>query len=244
MIELLLAASLAAGTPDPGDGYLYKTLLLRAAPGALLEVIDLYVERMSVLDAAGEARPFMIRHSNGDQWDLLLLYPMGGFADYYAPERIARRERAAQAVGTSEADFQQELDRRVAWREEVFVMGPALDVVRGAFEHASYYHVEMFIALPGKRAKLLEERQMENAYLKGIGRPQTLIFTRVAGAAWDLYTLGCYRDIKHWAASADVPEEQRESAALAAGFEGADRIGTYMRTLIQWHRDTLGTALH
>lgn len=243
MIELLLAATFALYSPDPVDSYLYKTLLLRAAPGELLQVIDLYKERMPVLDAAGEARPFIIRHSNGDQWDLLLLYPMGSFADYYAPQRIARRERAAREAGISEADFQRELDRRVAWREEVFVAGPALEDLRRAFEEASYYHVEMFIALPGKRAELLEERRMENAYLEGIGRPQTLIFTRVGGAAWDLYTLGCYRDIKHWAASADVPGEQRESAARAAGFEGADRIGTYMRTLIQWHRDTLGTAL-
>ncbi|MGD2215126.1 MAG: hypothetical protein PVJ64_00165 [Gemmatimonadales bacterium] len=242
MIGLLLVALLAAGSLQSSDSYLYRTLLVRAAPGELLELIDIYRERMPVYEAAGE-RPYWMRHTQGDQWDLLLLFPMGSFADYYTAERIARREAAANQSGRTEAAFQRQLDARVAWREEVYVLGPALEVVDSAFASAGYFHIEAFIALPGKREALLEERHMENAYRAGIGRPLNLIFTRVAGAAWDLYTIGFYRDIKHFAASADVPAQLAETSARAAGFEGADRIGTYMRTLIQWHRDTLATAL-
>jgi hypothetical protein len=240
MIGILLAALLAVQTPGPEDGYLYRTLLVRAAPGELLQVIDLYKERLPVFDDAGEERPFIMRHSQGDQWDLLLLFPIGSLSDYFAPERIARRERAAEEAGT---DFRRALDQRSAWREELFVAGPPLNVVKRAFAEAGYYHVEMFIALPGKRDELLKERHMENAYLEAIERPQNLIFIRVAGAAWDLYTIGFYRDIRQFAASADVPDEQREAAARAAGFEGADRIGTYLRTLIHSHHDTLATAV-
>lgn len=242
MISLLLAALLAAGSPEPGDGYLYRTLLVRAAPGELLELIDLFKERMPVYEAAGE-RPYWMRHTQGDQWDLLLLFPMGSFAGYYEAERIARRESAAEASDQSEAEFQRQLDERIAWREEVYVLGPAQEVVDSAWAGAGYFHVEAFVALPGKREALLEQRHMENAYLTGIDRPLNLIFTRVAGAAWDLYTIGFYSDIKHFAASADVPDQLAETSARAAGFEGADRIGTYMRTLIQWHRDTLATAV-
>jgi hypothetical protein len=168
---------------------------------------------------------------------------MGSFADYYAPEQLTRREGAAEASGRSDADFQRELDACIAWREEIYVLGPALEVVDSAFSGAGYFHVEAFVALPGKREALLEERHMENAYRAGIDRPLNLIFTRVAGAAWDLYTIGFYSDIKHFAASADVPDGLAEASARAAGFEGADRIGTYMRTLIQWHRDTLATPI-
>ncbi len=242
MIGLLLAASLAFAPPNEG-GYLYRTLLVRAAPGQLLELIDLYQNRTPVFDAAGDERPFIIRHSQGDHWDLLLLYPMGSFEDYYAPDRIQKRERAAYDAATDESEFRRALGARIAWREELFVAGPALEVVDSAFATASYLHVEMFIALPGKRDALLEERRMENAYLEGIERPQNLIFTRVAGAAWDMYTIGFYRDSKHFAASADVPEERRDAAARIAGFEGVDRIGTYLRTLIDSHHDTLGTAI-
>ena len=245
MIEFLLTAALALGQADANEShlYLYRTLLVRAAPGDLLEVIDLYKARMPVHDATGDARPFIMRHSQGDQWDLLLLFPMGSFSEYYSAERVDRRSLAAEESGMSEDEFRRALDARVAWREETFVAGPSLDVVRQSFTEADYYHVEMFIALPGKRAALLEQRKMENDYLKRLDRPQNLIFTRVAGAAWDLYTIGFYRDIKHFAESADIPEAREEEAALAAGFEAAGRIGTYLRTLIQSHHDTLARAV-
>lgn len=244
MTATLLAAILAVYSPAQTAAFLYKTVLVRAAPGELLEVVRLYKERMPVFDAASEERPLMMRHSQGDQWDLLLIYPMGSFADYYASDRIDRRERTEREAGVSAAGLQRGLEERVSWREEVFVWGPPLATLKRAFGGASFFHVEMFIALPGKRAELLREREMENTYLKAIERPQNLIFVREAGAAWDLYTIGCYRDLKHFAESADVPEERRNEAARAAGFEAADRIGTFLRTLIQSHHDTLATAVN
>ena len=218
--------------------------MVRAAPGQLLEVIELLKDRAPVYDAAGGHPPLLMRHSQGDQWDLLLLYPMGSFADYFSAERRAQRDNSAAASGMSDAEFERALNALVSWREDLYVTGPPLDEVRRSFADNAYYHVEMFIALPGKRQALLEERRMENAYLAAIDRPLNLIFTRVAGAAWDLYTIGFYTDVKHWAAIADVPYERREASARAAGFEGANRIGTYMRTLIQLHHDTLATAVY
>jgi hypothetical protein len=242
MITLLIA-SLLIQAPQTSDGYLYRTLLVRAAPGELLSLIELFQKQMPAFDEARETRPFMMRHSQGDQWDLLLLYPMHSFHDYYSSERSVRRERAARGVGLPAAELGAELDRLVAWQEELYVAGPPLDTVTAAFANASYFHVEMFIALPGMRKRLLEQRQMENAYLKAIDRPQNLIFTRVAGAAWDLYTIGFYRDIRHFAVSADVPADREDAAARAAGFEGADRIGTYLRSLIHSHHDTLARQI-
>jgi hypothetical protein len=240
MNALLIAAILAAPTVQADTSYLYRTLLVRAAPGSLLEVIDMYKQRMDVYEAGGTGTPFMMRHSQGDHWDLLLIVPMGSFSDYYSPDQVSRRERAAARSGMSEADFQRRLGQHVSWREELFAWGPALEVTNAALEGGSYYHVEMFVALPGKRAELFKQREMENAYLAYLDRPQNLIFARASGAAWDSFTLGVYRDLKHYAESTDIPEEREQEAALAAGFEGADRIGTYLRTLIQKHNDTLG----
>ena len=121
--------------------------------------------------------------------------------------------------------------------------GPPLEQVAATLHRGNYYHIEMFIAIPGKRGELLREREMENVYLAQLDRPQNLIFTRAAGAAWDAFTLGVYRDIKHYAESADIPEEQEEAAAVAAGFEGANMIGVYLRTLIHRHNDTLANAV-
>lgn len=244
MIAILLSALLIGGSPEPDDGYLFRTHMVRAAPGQLLEVIELFKDRLPVYEAAGDHPPLMMRHSQGDQWDLLLLYPMRSFADYFDAERVARRERAAAESGMSDAEFDRAVTELVSWREDLFVLGPPPEEVQRAFAENAYYHVEMFVALPGKRDALVEERRMENAYLKGIDRPLNMIFTRVAGAAWDLYTIGFYSDVKHWAAVADVPYEDREASARDAGFDGADRIGTYMRTLIQLHHDTLATAVN
>lgn len=70
-----------------------------------------------------------------------------------------------------------------------------------------------------------------------------MIFLRDQGANWDIYTLGCYRDLKHWAESPDISKEKREAAARQAGFNSPDEIGPYMRSLIDMHRDTMGVAI-
>ena len=89
---LTLAGTVAAADASEVTGppastkpvYLYKTTFVRAAQGKLLDLIALYKDRMAVIEAAGEARPFWWRHTQGDQWDLMILTPMGSYAEYYA----------------------------------------------------------------------------------------------------------------------------------------------------------------
>jgi len=242
MERFLLVVLLTFLIPTAEDSYLYKAMLVRAAPGRLQEVITLYKNRMAYYDAAADERPFLMRHSQGDQWDLMLLFPMGSYTEYYSIERLAKREKADR-IGLSQAEFARILSERVAWHEENFVIGPPLEQVKKVMTDASFYHIEMFIALAGKHSELRRQREMENAYLKYLNRPQNLIFTRDQGAAWDLFTIGCYRDIKHFAESADIPVKDQEAAARAAGFESVDQIGPYLRTLINSHHDTLAVAV-
>ena len=84
---------------------------------------------------------------------------------------------------------------------------------------------------------------MENACLKALKRPENFIFVRDQGVAWDLFTIGAYRDLKHFADSASIPETEQDAAAKAAGFEAANRIGPYLRTLISSHHDTLAVTV-
>ena len=223
--------------------YLYNALLLRAAPGSLLGVIEQYRRRMPTYAATAEAGPFWMRHSQGDQWDLMLLFPMPSFEEYYSTDRVIERERAFGASGTPETEFHRELAPHVSWQQEWFVWGPSPDVLESRFDGMGFFHVEIFLVLAGKRADLLEQRRMENDYLRRIGRQQNVIFTRAGGAPWDLFTLGFYRDIKEYAESVDIPEDFREAAARAAGFRGAGYIGSYLRSLIAEHHDTLAVAI-
>jgi hypothetical protein len=240
----LSVATLATPAPMASEQpYLYQAMFVRAAPGRLLEMISLYQKRMPVYDASGDERPLWWRHTQGDQWDLMFLFPMGSYTEYFSPERLARRKKAGDSSPLPQEEFARSFYEYTAWHEDIYVDGPALETVKKAFNSAAYYHIEIFIALPGKQSELRKEREMENAYQKGIGRPETLIFTHDQGAAWDLFTLGCYRDLKHWAESSEVPKEKRDAAARAAGFVDADQIGLYMRTLISMHRDTMGVAI-
>ena len=219
--------------------YLYKTTLVQAAPGKLLELIDLYKARAAAYQAGGDEALMWMRHSQGDHWDLLILFPIGSYSDYYQPERVAKRKKADESLAASAEQFKAD----IAWQEDLFVYGPPLADLREAFAKGAYFHIEMFIALPGKFADLNHEREMENAYAQALKEPTNFIFIRDQGAAWDLFTIGVFRDLKHYAQSADVPAKDQEAAAKAAGFESPGQIGPYLRRFISTHHDTLAVAI-
>ncbi len=214
---ILLVATARAAEPT----YLYNAKFVQAAPGRLLELIDLYKKRAPGYAASGDEAPLIIRHSQGDKWDLMLLLPVGSYSEYYQPDRVTKRKQVEQ-------QFAAKLEELIAWQEDLFVQ---------------VFHLEIFISLPGKHAELYKEREMENAYLRRLKRPGNFIFVRDQGASWDLFTLGLYRDLKHYAESADIAEKDQEEAARAAGFESARHIGPYLRSLILQHHDTLAVPV-
>ncbi len=207
-----------AGAPPAamrGD-VLYRVTLLRAAPGRLLDLVD----------AVRGKSPWIYRHSQGDHWDMMVLRPAGDYAKHLA-------------AGAGAALAPEEL---VAWQEEEFYRGPDLARHPG-ITAAGLAHIEIFHALAGKRAELVKEREMENAFLAATGEPQNAIFVRELGASWDAFTLGVYRDWHHYAESQDVPADKLEQAATAAGFSGRAGIGPYLRALILDHHDTLAVPV-
>jgi hypothetical protein len=237
VLPLLCSAVFAQELSQP---YLYKASLVQAAPGKLLELIELYKSRSAAERAHNSAdeAPLWMRHSQGDRWDLLVLVPVGSYTTYFRPERIAARQQVDRSV-----DWEAKRQMDVAWQEDVFVYGPPVQELRKAFADANLFHVEMFHALPGQRGALYKEREMENAYSRTLKQPENFIFVRDQGAAWDLFTIGCFRDLKHFAESGDTSPQDRELAAKAAGFESADRIGPYLRQFIADHHDTLAVGI-
>ena len=230
-VVLLLPGSIYAAE----NQYLWKVSLVQAAPGKLPELIDLYKQRSAALTAAGDESPLWMRHSQGDHWDLMILTPMQSYASFFQPERISKREKVEQA---SAAQFK----ANIAWQEDLFAYGPALGDLRKAFANGAFFHVEMFVALPGMFTDLYKEREMENSYAKAIKEPENFIFVRDQGAAWDIFTIGVFRDLKHYAESADVPAADQQAAAKAAGFSAPSDIGPYLRRFIREHHDTLAVG--
>ena len=239
MRTLLLATffiALTAPVWAAEPGYLYQAKFVQAAPGKLLDLIELHKQRLPSYAASGDEAPFVIRHTQGDKWDLLMLYPLGSYSEFYQAARSAKRQQAAQP-------FAAKLKELIAWQEDLFVYGPPLAELKAAAAKAGFYHLEIFQALAGKHAELYKEREMENAYQHTLKRPGNFIFTRDQGAGWDLFTLGLYRDLKHYAESADISEKDQDAAARAAGFESGRHIGPYLRALIALHHDTLAVPV-
>src|SRR6185312_82644 len=200
------------------------------------ELIDLYKTRFGDTKNAGDELPLWMRHSQGDHWDLMILSPMGSYADYYTRERVARRGKAEEVTANR-------IKPDIAWQEDLFVYGPPVADLRRAFSNGTFFHVEMFVALPGEFSALYKEREMENAYAKAIKEPENFIFVRDQGAAWDIFTIGVFRDLKHYAESADVPAADQQAAAKAAGFSAPSDIGPYLRRFIREHHDTLAVGI-
>ncbi len=222
---------------------LYRLQMLQAAPGRLLDLIDVVKKHAALAVAGGEAAPVIMRHSQGDHWDLAVLWPMDDWAAYYGQARLAKREATARASGRTLAELEREFDPLVSWHEDLYMRGPSVDALGAHVRDMGLLHYEMMQALPGKRDALIEERRMENAFNRNRGRGETLIFVREAGADWDVVTLGVYRNWTHYAESDLISKETNDEAARKAGFTDAGGVGPYMRTLISTHRDTLGPLI-
>jgi len=220
---LTLTAAPPAQSQSLRGDVLYRTTLLRAAPGRLLDLIGV-LKGKGV--GAANSKGLLLRHAQGDHWDLMILQQVSGYAQVVKDERPA-------PVAPAEL---------IAWQEDEFVRGPDLEALP-VFRESNLYHAEMFHALADKRAELLKEREMENAYTGALGRPQTAIFVRELGGSWDSFTLGAYKGWKHYAERDDIPKDKSASAAKAAGFADVDQIGPYLRSLILDHHDSLMTPV-
>src|SRR5437016_13941910 len=92
VFALLTCVSLQANAAS--NQYVYKVTLVQAAPGKMLELIDLYKARAAAYQAAGDEAPLWMRHSQGDHWDLLVLFPFVCYHDYNQLDSAARLSMA------------------------------------------------------------------------------------------------------------------------------------------------------
>ncbi len=237
VFAMILAALLALtqGARAEDYTYLYRVTTLRAAPGKLLDLMTFLKERAEAgaYGEMGQQAPMIMRHSQGDQWDLLLLQPATDYTDFFSPKTAGRRA----------SPIDQWIDLLTVFREDLFAYGPPIEIVSAAFGENAYYHIEMFAALPGKHGELLKQREIENQYSLAIGRFANLIWVGDQGSDVDVFTIGFYPSIVEFATPSTATADEREQAALDAGFEGANFIGTYLRELIASHHDTLATKV-
>src|SRR4029079_4413220 len=105
VIALLLCLAVAQPPAET-----YRALFVRAAPARLAEQEARVKARRASPPA--ESRPVVLRHAQGDQWDLVLLQPIGSLSRYFAVDHSGPDPL---------------WDRLVAWQEELFASGPPLE---------------------------------------------------------------------------------------------------------------------
>lgn len=219
IVFLGLASAHSTEMRDLEGDYLYKVTTVRAATGSLSDLLDWLATRR------GEV-PYIMRHSQGDQWDLMIVTPLETWAAY------ATRIRPVALP-----------ERYIAFEEDHFAWGPRRAALSEAYDNNAFFHIEMFNAAPGKAAALLEQRRMENAYLEATGQTPNMIFRRAAGSDVDVFTIGFHEDMQAFAAPGRVSDRDKETAAKAAGFKDRADISFYLRSLISSHHDTLAVKV-
>ena len=227
---LLLITSLATYSQDQ----LYKVTLLRAKPGVLLELIDVIKSDAEKYENYKVGKPYILRHSQGDHWDLMVINTIGSIGEYFSDDAVANRS----ASSFMEKKYGDDFFDLVSHQEEAIVAGPEASEFQQALEDFNLFHIEIFTALAGKQKELLKQREMENVFYSKFDHRPNFIFTRVFGPSWDIFTIGWYNDL-HDFAGPPISFETEDQAAKDAGFEGVNYIGSYLRSLILRHHDTL-----
>ncbi len=147
LIVAAVCAPVTALAQTEGD-YLFNITMLRAAPGHFVDLVSALEESFELDEEAGDRAPFWIRHTQGDEWDFMLIYPLGDFASYYNPERIRQRDsvwdtmsvgfyeslQAYAAAAGRHSSEEQDAAARAAGFEGVGEIGPYLRTL------LSYHH--------------------------------------------------------------------------------------------------------
>lgn len=242
LISLLMTlTAYSAKAEEPQRDTLWLTTTVRAAPGDLKGLIKDFqsLERTGYYERIKRSPPLILRHSQGDQWDLMLLEPIGSYSAFFDPNRLALEANLGAL-----AEAVRQLDDHIAYRDQLFAYGPSADIVNAHAQGMSFFHIEMFDALPGLKPRLIEQREMENVYIEATNGRGNLIFEGDMGTNVDVFTIGAYSDIVAFAAPSGATEEDREKAAIDAGFEDGSSIGFYLRSLISAHHDTLANRVN
>ena len=136
-----------------GD-YLYNITMLRAAPGHFTDLVSALEESFVLHEEAGDQAPFWIRHSQGDHWDFMLIYPMGDYFSYYSLDRIEQR------TSVWESSRGQMLVKRISeftsYQEEWFSRSSPVDELARRFEGMGFFHVEPMVV--GDRLRMTLSR--------------------------------------------------------------------------------------
>jgi hypothetical protein len=236
ILGFAVAAQQTAPVPAPAHE-LYRIHFFKAAPGKLPDLIDAY--KNAPLPDNMTPRPMVFRHQSGDDWDLMVVYPLG-----------ARASMDSNAPAPPEAvrKFKERVMADYAWHSDTYASGPPLDVLQRALavpqnaaqdgNAGGLYLIEESVALAGHHDELgrFLDRDIAAARARG-----SVKFEHVQGAPWDFLVVFRYASWNEYAAAETDPAADDE--ARKQGFADDAAIGLEYRTHISAHHDTFASRV-
>jgi hypothetical protein len=226
------AAPSAAAQPQASSQELYHVHFVKAAPGKLAELVTAYQE--SPVAEGEPGPPLVFRHMQGDDWDLMVLTPLG------------KDETLSPAAPSAEVQRWTERTRGLRSQHgDTFTAGPPWTDVRSKLMDASrptgtagsaepsgaVYTVTTYRSLPGHRDQLAGVL----GRIAALYPDRRTILQHVEGAPWEFVVISRYDS---W--SALGADEAAPAAALQKqGFASNDAISMELRQHVAEHRDTI-----
>jgi hypothetical protein len=198
---------------------LYHIHFSKAAPGKLTQLIDSYKNGPAPAADEPQVSPIILRHRDGDEWDLITITPLG-----------KQTKITADAPPQAVLDYYQRVGPLTDWHNDTFVVGPSWAVVQKALIVAKgepVYVVTDYRSLPGHRPQLRQVLERNAQDTPG----RNVLFTHVEGAAWN------FLDITRFDSWAEVGAPPPQPAAGAAPQDQ----GLAIRDHVAVHHDTIAT---
>ncbi len=229
MKKLFIALFVSFLLTAPSTANDYWVNQLRAAPGKFPELLD-FVKTTNWTVGFGP-RPIMMRHSQGDRWDLMLLGPAKSACTSHDC-KTARKAFASKLNDLVDYEMRFTASSETSWQQ-----------LQAEAQNTGMFHIEMFNAAAGKHDALLRQRKIENIYLEKTGQVTNAIFTVNFGSDVDFFTIGFHESFESFAKQGPPSSEEAEKAAIEAGFKSRADISFHLRELIMGHHDTLAVPV-
>jgi len=198
---------------------LYHINISKAAPEKLPQLIDAYKNGPAPEAGEPQVTPIILRHRDGDEWDLITIAPLG-----------KQTTLTANAPSQAIMDYYQRVAPLTDWHNDTFVVGPSWAVVQKALVVAKgepVYVVTDYRALPGHRPQLRQVLDRNAQDTPG----RNVLFAHVEGAAWNFLDITRYDS---WADMGAPPPQP------PAGTQPRDP-GLAIRDHMAVHHDTIAT---
>lgn len=203
--------------PQPAPALeLYHIHISKAAPGKLTQLIDTYKNGPAPAADEPQVTPIILRHRDGDEWDLITITPLG-----------KQVTLSANAPSQATQDYFQRVGPLTDWHSDTFVVGPSWAVVQKALVVAKgepVYVVTDYRSLPGHRPQLRQVLDRNAQDTPG----RNVLFAHVEGASWNFLNVTRYDS---WAEMGALPQP-------AAGVAPQDQ-GLAIREHLAVHHDTI-----